>query len=37
VNGDGFSDALVGATLFDNGQVNEGRVYLYQGASRRRP
>jgi hypothetical protein len=32
VNGDGFSDVLVGARLFDNGQVNEGRVFLYLGS-----
>ena len=31
VNGDGFSDLLVGAPLFDNGQPDEGRVYLYSG------
>jgi len=31
VNGDGWSDVLVGAPLFDNGQVDEGRAYLYLG------
>jgi hypothetical protein len=31
VNGDGFSDVLVGANLFDNGQGDEGRAYLYYG------
>ncbi|MCP3980198.1 MAG: hypothetical protein GY716_12910 [bacterium] len=31
VNGDGFSDALVGAPGFDNGQLNEGVAYLYLG------
>ena len=32
VNGDGFSDVLLGAYAFDNGQTNEGRVSLYLGA-----
>jgi hypothetical protein len=31
VNGDGFSDVLVGADLYDNGQGNEGRVFIYYG------
>jgi hypothetical protein len=33
VDGDGYSDVIVGAPYFDNGQASEGRVYLYQGAS----
>jgi hypothetical protein len=33
VNGDGFSDVLVGAPLYTNGQVREGRVMLYSGSS----
>lgn len=33
VNGDGFSDVIVGAHLFDNGQTNEGRVTLYLGSA----
>jgi hypothetical protein len=33
VNGDGFSDVIVGASGFDNGQTNEGRAYLYHGSS----
>jgi len=33
VNGDGYSDVIVGAHLFDNGQSNEGRVYVYHGSS----
>jgi hypothetical protein len=33
VNGDGFSDVLVSAIGFDNGQTNEGRVFLYLGSS----
>ncbi|MEP7028581.1 MAG: FG-GAP-like repeat-containing protein [Candidatus Eisenbacteria bacterium] len=33
VNGDGFGDVLVGAPLFDNVQVDEGRVFLYYGSA----
>jgi hypothetical protein len=33
VNGDGFDDLLVSATSFDNGQANEGRVFLYLGSA----
>jgi hypothetical protein len=33
VNGDGFDDIVVGAPLYDNGQTNEGRAYVYQGSS----
>ena len=33
VNGDGYSDVIVGAYLYDNGQTNEGRAYLYQGSA----
>jgi hypothetical protein len=31
VNGDGFSDVIVGAQSFDNGQTDEGRAYVYHG------
>jgi hypothetical protein len=31
VNGDGFDDVLVGAPLFDQGDANEGAVFLYLG------
>ncbi len=31
VNGDGYCDILVGAIGYDNGQTDEGRVYLYLG------
>ncbi len=31
VNGDGFSDILVGAPLQDEGQVDEGRSFVYYG------
>lgn len=33
VNGDGFSDVIVGAYLYDNGQTNEGGAFLYLGSS----
>ena len=33
VNGDGFGDVIVGAYLYDNGQLDEGRAYLYAGAA----
>ncbi|MFH0894906.1 MAG: gliding motility-associated C-terminal domain-containing protein [Bacteroidota bacterium] len=33
VNGDGFSDVLVGAYQFDNAEANEGRVFLYAGSA----
>jgi hypothetical protein len=32
VDGDGRSDVLVTAVNFDNGETNEGRVFLYRGA-----
>lgn len=31
VNGDGYSDVIVGAYFFDNGQTNEGRAFVYYG------
>jgi len=33
VNGDGFSDVIVGARLYDNPEVNEGRAYVYHGSA----
>jgi len=33
VNGDGYSDVIVGAYSFDNGEVNEGRAYVYHGSA----
>jgi hypothetical protein len=33
VNGDGFSDIVIGAPFTDNGQDNEGRAYVYRGRS----
>ena len=32
VNGDGFSDVIVGASNYDNGQTDEGRAYVYLGS-----
>jgi concanavalin A-like lectin/glucanase superfamily protein/FG-GAP repeat protein/Big-like domain-containing protein len=31
VNGDGYSDVIVGAYLYDGGQTDEGRVFVYYG------
>jgi hypothetical protein len=31
VNGDGYSDVIVGAYTFDNGHLDEGRAFVYQG------
>ena len=31
VDGDGFDDVLVGASMFDNGETDEGRTYLFAG------
>jgi len=33
VNGDGFSDLLIGSPLFDNGQVDEGNAKVFNGGS----
>ncbi len=33
VNGDGYEDVIVGAPLFDNGQVDEGAAFLYYGSA----
>ena len=33
VNGDGYADVIVGAPLYDNGQSNEGRAYVYHGSA----
>jgi hypothetical protein len=32
VNGDGFSDVVVGAIGYSNGQANEGAAYVYHGS-----
>ncbi|MDR6808333.1 hypothetical protein J2Y45_005317 [Dyadobacter sp. BE34] len=33
VNGDGYSDILIGCYTFDNGQKDEGHVFLYHGGA----
>ncbi len=33
INGDGFGDVLIGDFAYDNGEVNEGRVYVYHGSA----
>ncbi|MEW5988202.1 MAG: integrin alpha [Chloroflexota bacterium] len=32
VNGDGYADVVIGAPFFDNGELDEGRTYVYHGA-----
>ncbi len=32
VNGDGFGDVIIGCEAFDNGQMDEGRAFLYLGS-----
>jgi hypothetical protein len=32
VNGDGYSDVIAGAMLYDNGQSNEGAAFIYHGS-----
>ncbi|MBN1575849.1 MAG: FG-GAP repeat protein [Chitinispirillaceae bacterium] len=33
VNGDGFSDVIVGAYLYDNGESDEGAAFVYYGSA----
>ncbi|MFN0151940.1 MAG: FG-GAP-like repeat-containing protein [bacterium] len=33
VNGDGFADVIVGASAFDNPEINEGIVFVYYGSA----
>ena len=33
VNRDGYADVIIGARLFDNGQTDEGRAYVYLGSA----
>lgn len=33
VNGDGYSDVVIGAPLFDLGQVNEGVAFVFHGSA----
>jgi hypothetical protein len=32
VDGDGFSDVILGSASYDNGQVNEGKVFVFCGS-----
>src|SRR5439155_20744300 len=32
-NGDGYADVVVGAPLYDNGQTDEGRAFVYLGSA----
>lgn len=31
VNGDGFADVIIGKAFYDNGELNEGAAFLYNG------
>jgi hypothetical protein len=33
VNGDGYADVIVGASLYDNGEMDEGRAYVFHGSA----
>ena len=33
VNGDGYTDVIVGAYAYDNGQTDEGRAFVYLGSA----
>ncbi|WP_336517334.1 integrin alpha [Pollutibacter soli] len=33
VNKDGFADVIIGAHFFDNGETNEGKVFVYLGSA----
>jgi hypothetical protein len=33
VNGDGFADIVIGASRYDEGMSNVGKIYVYMGAS----
>ena len=33
VNGDGYSDVVVGARFYDNGESNEGMIFVYHGSA----
>ncbi|MBK9334389.1 MAG: FG-GAP repeat protein [Ignavibacteria bacterium] len=33
LNSDGYSDVIIGAPLYNNGQANEGKVFIYNGSS----
>lgn len=34
VNGDGYSDLIVGSSLYDNGETDEGGAFIYYGMGR---
>ena len=34
VNGVGFTDVIVGAPVYDNGQLDEGAAFVYFGGAR---
>lgn len=33
VNGDGYSDVIVGAPFYDNGEADEGKAFVYTGSA----
>jgi hypothetical protein len=33
VNGDGYADVIVGSYLYDHGEVDEGRAFVYHGSA----
>ncbi|MBN2006513.1 MAG: FG-GAP repeat protein, partial [Anaerolineae bacterium] len=33
VNGDGYGDVIVGAPMYDNGETDEGRTFIYHGST----
>ncbi len=33
VNGDGYSDIIVGAAYYDNGETDEGKAFVYHGSA----
>ena len=33
INGDGYDDVVIGAGMFDNGQVDEGRIFVFHGSA----
>lgn len=33
INADGYSDVVIGATYYDNGQINEGAAIVYYGSA----
>ena len=33
VNKDGYSDIIIGASYYDNGETNEGRITIYLGSA----